>query len=377
MRDVDFLVVGLGAVGSATLRALAQRGRRVLGLDPHPPGHIYGSSHGESRIIRTAYYEDPLYVPLAQRAWQLWEEAQERARKELLLPTGALMIGKEAGELVPRALESARAWSLPHELLTPLDVARRFPAFRIPSGYIALLEPKGGVLFPERALVTWQAMAREEGAEIHIPEKALSFEEEEGAVRVHTDQETYRAARLILAAGAWMPKLLPGVIPWEVERQVLHWWPLAEDPSPYHPSLFPVFMWERDEAHTFYGFPTLDGETVKFSRHHGGQAVDPDSVPRDVIEEDRQPVAEGVAQLLPGLQTRPQRSSVCLYTNTPDHHFVLGLLPGSDRIFLASPCSGHGFKFMPALGEIMALLAEDKEPPYDLRLFAPERFRPS
>lgn len=371
----DVIVVGSGTMGSMALWRLARRGAAAVGLEQFAPGHDRGSGHGESRMTRTAYFEGPEYVPLVQAALPLWRELEAEAGAELLTMTGGLMIGRPDGELVAGALRSARAHGLACELLDPAGAAERFPQHRLAPDEVALWEEGAGVLRPERAIRAAAGRAAALGAELVTGVRVTAIEADGDGVAVRAGDAVYRARRAIVCAGAWVGRLLPAAgLPVAVERQVMTWFPAA-DPASFAPERFPVFVHER-AGRAGYGLPTLDGATVKVAIHHGGAPADPDAVDRTVTDADVAPAAAFVAETLPGLTPVPARAEVCLYTNTPDLHFVVGPA-GPSGVTVVSACSGHGFKFAPVIGEIAADLALDGRTAHDIAGFSPARFSPT
>ena len=376
MRTFDVGIIGLGAMGSMAALELARRGRRVIGFDRFHPPHPYGSSHGKSRIIREAYFEHPQYVPLVQRAYQGWAALEQEAGRQLLLPTGGLMVGPPDGVLVTGARRSALEHRLAHEELSATEVARRFPVFQLHAGEIGLWEPRAGVLFPEAALEVALQLAAAAGAELHFDEPVSTWSAGE-AITLRTRSGHYRAERLILAAGAWMGgELTRTPLPLVVARQVLFWFGASANPELAAPARMPVFIWEWKPDWMFYGFPDL-GDGVKLAIHHHGETADPGKVRHTVYPEEADGLREAAANRLPTLNGPVLHSTVCLYTNTPDGDFIIDYHPADPRVVVASPCSGHGFKFAPAIGEALADLAEEKPPRFDLSPFRLGRFPPS
>lgn len=371
----DVIVVGAGTMGSMALWRLARRGVAAVALERFAPGHDRGSGHGESRMTRTAYFEGPEYVPLVRAALPLWRKLEAEAGVELLTMTGGLMIGLPDGELVAGALRSARVHGLPCELLGPAEAAARHPQHRLAAGEVALWEEGAGVLRPERAVRAAAERAAALGASVVTGVTVTAIEADAGGVAVRAGGEVYRARHAIVCAGAWLSRLLPDLdLPLAVERQVMVWFP-APDPAAFAPDRFPVFVHDRP-GRTGYGLPTLDGATVKVAIHHGGRPADPDALDRDVTEADVAPAAAFVAETLPALTPVPSRAVVCMYTNTPDRHFVIGPA-GIPNVTLVSACSGHGFKFAPVMGEIAADLALEGRTAFDVAGFSPARFSPS
>lgn len=373
MNDAyDAIIVGLGAMGSAAAYHLAKNGRRVLGFDRFHPPHDQGSSHGLTRIIREAYFEHPLYVPFVQRAYELWAELEQRSGRRLLTRTGGLMIGPTEGALVTGALRSAREHHLKHELLSAAELCRRFPFLCPAPEAAAVWEPRAGVLVPELAVQTHLELAAELGATFRFDEKVSCWGADADGVCVSTATGSWRAERLLLSPGAWMSELLKdSQLSLQVERQVLCWFEPLRNRDAL--SRMPIYICEYDSGRFFYGFPdSPDG--MKAALHHQGEWVNPDDVRREVAPSEIEVVRSLLAHLVPDGAGALRSATVCLYTNTPDEHFVLGQHPKYSQVVLASPCSGHGFKFSPAIGEIAACLLQGKQPAFDLSLFQPTRF---
>ncbi|HEY6537495.1 MAG TPA: N-methyl-L-tryptophan oxidase [Candidatus Dormibacteraeota bacterium] len=369
------VVVGLGAMGSAAAFHLARRGAHVTGLELFGPAHDQGSSHGESRIIRQAYFEGPGYVPLVMRAYQLWGELEAAGKEHLIERTGGIMIGPADGPVVSGSLASAERWDLPHRLLTATEVAEEFPALRPPPDQAGLFEPEAGVLAPELAVLAHLRQAAGHGAELHFGEPVLDWEPLGTGVSVRTAARTYQADRLVLAAGAWTSGIwnLPEV-PLQVERQVMVWFAPAAI-GPFTAPTCPIYLFEGRAGSYYYGIPTRDGRTAKAARHHGGEVTTAEDIRREVGESDLALVREGLAETVPELATAPvARSATCLYTNSLDHHFIVGLHPGFAQVAVAAGFSGHGFKFASAVGEALADLVEVGESPQPLGDFQPSRF---
>jgi sarcosine oxidase len=373
-RTFDAIVVGLGAHGSAAAYALARRGARVLGLDRFAPPHARGSSHGETRMIREAYFEHPSYVPLVQRAYERWRDLERASERRLLVATGGLMIGRADSTLVEGALRSAREHALAYELLDAGEVRRRFPPLQLTDDMVAVWEPRAGFLFPEACIDVQLALARAHGAELRVSDQVVTWDAREGDVTVGTAEERYTAARLILAAGAWMPKLVPELASiLSIERQVLAWFEPA-----YLERLtqerFPVYIIEHAPQRYVYGFPAIDG-AAKIARHHEGEPSDPDAPRRDVSDEEIDGLRALAERFVPDVAGPLYGTQVCLYTNTLDGHFLLDRHPAHDTVLLVSACSGHGFKFASVVGEIVADLVLEGRTETDLRLFRYGRWR--
>jgi sarcosine oxidase len=370
----DALVIGLGAMGSATLYHLARRGVRALGLEQFSAGHSSGSSHGDSRIIRETYFEHPLYVPLVQRAHQLWRELEDTTGTPLMKITGGLMIGPPDGMVVAGTLRSVREHGLPHEVLTADEVRKRFPAFRLPQNAVAVLDPRAGYLDPEACTRAHLAAAVAAGAQTRFEEPAVAWSADGEGARVTTAAGEYLADRLVLCAGAWTERLA-GVpdLKLTVERQVVFWFD-APPTAGYEAEGFPIYAYEFKPGTICYGFPRL-ARGVKASVMHDGQTVaDPDHVDRRVSKEDVAPLRAALRPILPELaESSVRETSVCLFTNTRDHAFVIDFHPEHRNVLVASPCSGHGFKFASAIGELQAELVLNGRTAFDLSPFAIDR----
>jgi sarcosine oxidase len=379
MTHFDVVVCGLGATGSAALYQLARRGVRVLGLDRFAPGHDRGSSHGETRVIRLGYFEHPSYVPLVRSAYAAWREIEAAAGRQLLHVTGIAEIGPPGGVLVAGTLASITLHGLPHEVLAAPDLMQRFPAFRVPADYVGVLQPDGGFLAAEPSVEAMVALAQAKGAAIRVGEAIRAIAPAAGGVRIATDRGTVEAGMAIMALGPWMVSwikaLLPDLpAPIRVTRQVMAWFePL--DPEPLRRGRMPVFLLEsRHGIH--YGFPPFGSGAVKVAKHHhGDQIVDADAYDRTITPEDEMLVRAAVAEHLPAANGRLVQAKTCLYTVTPDGDFIIDRLPGAGQIMIASPCSGHGFKFAPAIGEILADLATTDATRHDISRFGLARFR--
>ena len=370
----DAIVVGAGGFGSAALYHLARREQRVLGLERFDVPHDLGSSGGVTRIIRLAYYEDSSYVPLLARSYELWRELEAEAAERLLVVTGSVDASEEEGRIFSGSLASCREHGLEHELLTAEELASRFPGYRLPAGTMAVLQPEGGFLLPERCIVAHVGLALRAGAEVRARERVLGWEPAGDAVRVLTDRGAYEADRLVLAGGAWMSELmrLPLV---RAERQVLAWFqPLR--PELFAPDRFPVFNLELDEGH-FYGFPAYGIPGFKIGRyHHLGEEVDPDSVDRTPRADDQAVLRSFAERYFPDAAGPTMTLKACLFENTPDEHFVVDLHPDAPNVVCLGGGSGHGFKFCSVLGEIAADLALEGRTRHDIGLLRLGRFGP-
>ncbi len=375
-QDYDVIVAGLGAMGSLTTYELARRGQRVLGLDRFAPPHAMGSSHGHSRIIREAYFEDPRYVPLVKRAYERWAVLEHLSNTTLFRQTGGLMLGPPDGALVRGARLSAELHHLPHDILSADDVRRRFPAFHPSDDMIGVWEPRAGILDPEQCIGAALSVARAHGAEMHDNEVVTHFDEGLHGVTVTTSHGQYRARSLVISVGAWTTDLLADLqLPLTVQRNVQFWFEPLRRAEQFAAAVFPIFIAEYAEHEpAWYGFPDV-GDGLKLALHHYGETVDPNTIERTVGVHEVDVVREILARYMPDANGPLKSSAVCMYTNSPDEHFVVGRHPTHDRVIVASPCSGHGFKFASVLGEVLANLATDQEAGFDISPFALNRFQ--
>ena len=369
----DAIVVGVGAMGSATAYYLARRGKRVLGLEWFGIPHSRGSSHGHTRIIRLAYYEHPSYVLLLRRAYELWREIQGCVGEQLLYITGSVDAGPEDSWVFKGSWESCKLHNLPHEVLTGAELRRRYPGYHLPPKHLALLQPEGGFLAPERCIVSYVLAAQSLGAEIHGHERVLEWVPLEGGVRVRTDRGTYEADKLVMTAGAWNGGLLEVLYGIAVpERQVLAWLQPTR-PEYFRPDTFPVFNLLVDEGR-FYGFPVFGVPGFKFGKyHHLEEVTDPDEMDREAHDHDERLLRAFAERYFPDGCGPTMDLQTCMFTNTEDNHFIIDTHPEYSQVCLASPCSGHGFKFASVVGEIMADLAENGLTRHDISLFRLDR----
>ena len=382
--ETDIVVVGVGAMGSATLWRLAERGVPAMGFERFEPGHDRGSSHGESRIFRTAYLEGPGYVPLAQRAVQLWRELERVSGADLMIQNGALTLGARDSSVISATMRSIRAYNLEHELLDEDELLARYPAHRIAAGEVGIREAQGGLVRPERGILAAVARAEDLGARVYRGVTIDQIELEPDGVRLIATDFVCKANHAVIAVGSWLSTLLPELqVPLRVTRQVPGWYPI-EHPELFAPERFPVFI--RDlggldrlggsiaEDSSFYGFPTLDGKTIKASIHREGPLTDPDHLDPTITPDDIVQVEECIKLFLHGVATEPVQTQVCMYTNTPDHDFLIGSPAGMPQLTVLGGFSGHGFKFAPVIGEVGADLATRGETDQPVGFLSPNRF---
>jgi sarcosine oxidase len=352
----DVIVIGIGAMGASTCFHLAKSGIDVLGLEQFDIPHTLGSSHGHSRMIRKAYFEHPNYVPLLHRAYALWEEIETLSGRRLLHRVGGVFMGPAEGTLVGGALTAAKRHHLPHELLTAAELRCRWPQFVVPEDWNAFVEPDSGFLLPERAVSTYAELAMQRGARIHGREPVREWKREGSCYLVRTDQATYAAQRLVFCGGAWSGALLRTLnIPLKVTRQVLAWvWPQV--PQEFVLGRIPVWGIDSQDGGLYYGFPMIDESPGFKYAHHlpTADAVDPNTVSRSPTPEDRESVARILPKFLPQADGPLLSLQTCLYTNSPDGHFIIDKLPGEEDVYIACGFSGHGFKVASVIGAALA-----------------------
>lgn len=387
MDKYDVLILGLGAMGSAAAYQLARRGRKVLGIDRFSPPHVYGSSHGETRITRLAIGEGAEYTPLAMRSHEIWREIESETGADLLSVTGGLIVSSTSKTAMlhvenffSNTVAAAEKYRIPHRILDAGDIRKRFPQFKVRDDEIGYYEPDAGFLRPEACLAAQLELAKKYGAAIHTNEKVLGFEACGDAVVVTTDKNSYVAERLVLTAGAWLPQLIGEryAAHFKVLRQVLFWFDVTGPIEPFLPANCPIFIWElQGPKQAIYGFPAIDGPNggVKVATQQYERTTTPETVTRAVSEDEAVSMyANYVAPYLPGLSSKCIKAVSCLYTVTPDAGFAIDFHPESDRVIVASPCSGHGFKHSAAIGEALAELAILGKSHFDLTPFSLARF---
>lgn len=372
----DVIVVGVGSMGSAAVHQLAARGLRVLGLENFGPAHDQGSAHGGSRIIRQSYFEGPAYVPLLQRAFAGWRELQEQSGRDLIRLCGGIYLGDPENEVVTGSREAARVHGLPHEILDAAAIGARFPTMRPAEHAVGVYEPNAGYVRPEETVLAGVELARRHGAELHFDEPVTGWRATPGGgVEVTTARGSYGADRLVLTPGAWAPRLLPGAAPIHVERQIFYWFePDFSAAVPYerYAEGHPVYIEETDGNGMIYGFPMIDGPRgglkLAFYRQNIGFTT-PDTIDRTVHAAEIDAIRQRALELFPYLTGPLLKAVTCMYASAPDDHFVIGPLVETPQVVVACGFSGHGFKFVPVIGEIVADLVELGRTNHDISLF--------
>ena len=366
----DCIVIGLGGMGSASLFELSSKGQNVLGIEQFDIGHDKGSSHGLSRIIRLAYWEGIEYVPLVLRAHDRWIELEKTYNEKLLNITGALDIGLESSETISGSLKACREFDIPHEIFTSTELSKKFPAYLLPEEYSSVFQKDGGFLVPESCINLYVNESINNGADVKQNCKVLGWESDGNIVTVSTSDGNFKTKKLVITAGAWT-----GILQDEMsrfltpERQVVSWFK-PESPEYYNSDQFPVFNMEVPEGR-YYGFPIHHYEGTKIGRYgHLKENINPDSISREITDLDIATLRVPMEKYFQPTNPEPLFSQVCMFTNTPDEHFVLDYLPGNDSVFIASGFSGHGFKFASVIGELISDLMVDGGTEFDLGLFS-------
>ena len=373
-RHYDAIVIGLGGMGSAAIYQLAQRGKRVLGIEQFGIAHDKGSSHGVTRIIRLAYHEHPSYVPLMRRAYELWRDLEATAGEQVLHITGSIDAGPADSSNFAGSLLSCEEHDLPHDVLTSAELTRRFPGYRLPSETMAVFQGEGGFLLPERCIGLFVEHAHALGATVHTDERTLEWQPTANGVRVRTERGEYEAETLIISAGAWAAKLIPALGAVAVpERQALAWIETLR-PEHFTPERFPVFNLTVDEG-KFYGFPEFCIPGFKLGKyHHLEENVNPDTIDREPNARDEAVLRDFTEKYFPDAAGATSSMKVCMFTNSPDEHFIIDRMPDSPQVVVAAGFSGHGYKFSSVVGEILADLAVDGATSHDIGMFSLARF---
>lgn len=372
--EYDVIVLGVGGMGAAACCQLARRGQRVLGLEQFDIPHDLGSSGGNSRVIRLAYYEDPAYVPLVRRAYGLWRELEGAAGEQLLVVTGGVDLGAPDSADMRGVQAGLTQHGIPFERLDAAAVRRRFPALQPPDGHIGLYQGDTGFVLPERCTIAHVEQALRSGARIQARERVERWAARDDGVKVVTDRGEYAARRLVITSGPWLPQVCERLgVRLQVERQVQAWF-LPLRPEEFEIGRFPVFIHHLDNRTHFYGLPHHGRPGVKVCQHHNGRIVTAENVDRTPTRADEEAVRHYMQQYLPGANGPVVSMKICLYTNTPDHHFIIDRHPHHPEVVIAGGFSGHGFKFAPVIGEMAADLAMNRDSPLLHPIFRLSRF---
>ena len=376
MERFDAIIIGLGAHGSGAALALARRGLRMLGLEAGERGHGLGSSGGRSRMIRRAYFEDAAYLPLLAAAWAAWDALGAAAGEPLVEVTGGLYAGPEEGVVFRGSVASAQEQGLPHDVLDGAEMSRRWPIFTPSDEIGGLYDAGAGMIRPERAIEAQLRLAEQAGAILRFGERAIDWRPARGGgLEVETEAGVHGADHLVIAAGAWTGYFVPDLrLPLEVERMPVFWFEPELAPADLSVGRLPMWIMDTGRDGIFYGFPYDTAAGLKVSRHHSGDVVAPDDVDRAGRPSDVERVRAFMRRHMPAANGPLREATVCLYTNTPDFNFVVDVHPAVPGVAFASACSGHGFKFAPVIGEILADLAVDGATTMPIDAFRAGRF---
>lgn len=371
----DVIIVGAGSMGMSAGYYLAKQGTQTLLMDAFDPPHTYGSHHGDTRIIRHAYGEGREYVPLAMRAQTLWDELQQETDDTIFKRTGVLGFGPKGSAFIDEAIVSAELHSLPLDILQADDINRRWPGIQVPENFTGCYEPDSGVLFSENCVRTFRRLALKHGATLLTDTPVLNVDIQKDFVRIYTEDGSYTADKLIVSAGAWNGKMLAKLqlpLPLQPKRQTVGWF--KADESLYKATLFPAFFVDT-RAEMYYGFPSFDGCGLKLGRHDYGQKVDPDYINREfgLYAEDEGHIRRFLETYMPRAAGKLMQGRVCMYTKTPDDHFIVDLHPAHSHVVIAAGFSGHGFKFSSVIGEVLSQLALNGKTEHDIAIFSIKR----
>jgi sarcosine oxidase len=376
----DVIIIGLGGMGSAAVYELAGAGLKVLGLEQYEPLHRLGSSFGKSRMIRKAYMEGDFYIPLLERSYEKWFKMNQAERRPIINQCGGLYVAPEDDPIVRDTLAAAKTYDIPVETLSPKQIMDRFPAFTPSDNVIGVFEPSAGYVNPDATLLLYQTLAKEKGADLNFNEAVDDIKLKENFIEVKTGKETYRAGKLVVTAGAWLKRMLVYIgrpLPLEIRRMVLHWFEPSGSAGNYMPGNFVPNLWRLADGHILYGFPwTEEEEGIKYAFHDRFEIVgNLTEINREVRKSEIRGIRKALKGCAPTIPHRHIISKVCFYTMTPDEHFVIGPIKGEERVIVAGGFSGHGFKFVPVIGEILRDFACEKKPGFDMQAFSPERFQ--
>ena len=369
----DVIIIGLGAMGSATSMFLSHNGIKVIGFDSYSPPHEFGSSLGHTRVIREAYHEGTTYVPIVQRAYEIWFEMNENSKVPIIETYGGLLIGPKTGD-IENALKSANKYDIPIKKMTNDEISQKFSVLNPPKEYIGLLESRGGAVFVENSINHMLNTALNNGSIHKYNERVVRWSKKSNYYLVETNLGNYKAEKLVFSSGAWITKLLPTLkLPIKVERQVLFWFSPRKNPDKFKSINMPNSGWDLDNGLSFYTMPNLENRGFKVAMHHNGEFVDPDTLIRESNDSDLKMVRDFLEEYIPDGNGELIDSKVCMYTDTPDQDFLIDSHPDDENIIICSPCSGHGFKFTPAIGEICSSLIINNSTNFDLDKFSLER----
>ena len=369
----DVIIIGLGAMGSAASYYLSKNGVKVLGLDTYEPPHKLGSSHGHTRVIREAYHEGTSYVPIVKRAYELWNELDHEIEDKLILEYGGMYLGDD-GKYLSDAKKSAKKYDIPIKEFSSKEIKQKYNILNPPNNFKGLLENRSGAVFPEKAISNFLSKSINNGSSHNYNEKVIGWEKQSKFYKVETDKNNYFAEKLIFSSGAWIKNLVPSLkLPVKIERQVLFWFNPIKDKYKFHYSNMPNTGWDLDNGMEFYTQPNIENKGFKVAMHHNGKFISENDLNRESNADDLSIVKNFLEEYIPLANGKLIDSRVCVYTNTPDLDFIIDFYPNDENLIICSPCSGHGFKFTPAIGEICSELVINNGTNYDLSEFSIKR----
>ena len=369
----DVIIIGLGAMGSAASYYLSKNGVKVLGLDTYEPPHKLGSSHGHTRVIREAYHEGTSYVPIVKRAYELWNELDHEIEDKLILEYGGMYLGDD-GKYLSDAKKSAKKYDIPIKEFSSKEIKEKYNILNPPNNFKGLLEYRSGAVFPEKAISNFLSKSINNGSSHNYNEKVIGWEKQSKFYKVETDKNNYFAEKLIFSSGAWIKNLVPSLkLPVKIERQVLFWFDPIKDKDKFHYSNMPNTGWDLDNGMEFYTQPNIENKGFKVAMHHNGKFISENDLNRESNPDDLSIVKNFLEEYIPLANGKLIDSRVCVYTNTPDLDFIIDFYPNDENLIICSPCSGHGFKFTPAIGEICSELVINNGTNYDLSEFSIKR----
>ena len=369
----DVIIIGLGAMGSAASYYLSKNGVKVLGLDTYEPPHKLGSSHGHTRVIREAYHEGTSYVPIVKRAYELWNELDHEIEDKLILEYGGMYLGDD-GKYLSDAKKSAKKYDIPIKEFSSKEIKEKYNILNPPNNFKGLLENRSGAVFPEKAISNFLSKSINNGSSHNYNEKVIGWGKQSKFYKVETDKNNYFAEKLIFSSGAWIKNLVPSLkLPVKIERQVLFWFDPIKDKDRFHYSNMPNTGWDLDNGMEFYTQPNIENKGFKVAMHHNGKFISENDLNRESNADDLSIVKNFLEEYIPLANGKLIDSRVCVYTNTPDFDFIIDFYPNDENIIICSPCSGHGFKFTPAIGEICSELVINNAANYDLSEFSIKR----
>ena len=369
----DVIIIGLGAMGSAASYYLSKNGVKVLGLDTYEPPHKLGSSHGHTRVIREAYHEGTSYVPIVKRAYELWNELDHEIEDKLILEYGGMYLGDD-GKYLSDAKKSAKKYDIPIKEFSSKEIKEKYNILNPPNNFKGLLENRSGAVFPEKAISNFLSKSINNGSSHNYNEKVIGWGKQSKFYKVETDKNNYFAEKLIFSSGAWIKNLVPSLkLPVKIERQVLFWFDPIKDKDRFHYSNMPNTGWDLDNGMEFYTQPNIENKGFKVAMHHNGKFISENDLNRESNADDLSIVKNFLEEYIPLANGKLIDSRVCVYTNTPDFDFIIDFYPNDENIIICSPCSGHGFKFTPAIGEICSELVINNGTNYDLSEFSINR----